>query len=262
MNAVSTVERQLPDTLEGLARFVLIGREKLNAVRAEIRAIKAVELAAEVHEQKLNEAQEIAEAVLDAELKLGELTAKLEKASGGDHGNQYTGGKINSVVENATKTKPEKLEEIGIKQHTAERFEKMAKHPEVVEQAKADARAEGRIVTRQDVLNRIVTPKTQQKTVNEIKKQAYVEHDDFLKTKTESVVSFKDAQKDKFNRKVVVEDVSAQIHKAIRAVLDLEFIKSKHLDEYIASLEDKESVLKNLDKCESIITYLIMRIGG
>lgn len=57
MNEVIAQSRQLPDNIEDLARFVLIGREKLTAVRAEIRAIKAVELAAEVHEQKLEEAQ-------------------------------------------------------------------------------------------------------------------------------------------------------------------------------------------------------------
>lgn len=50
--------------------------------------------------------------------------------------------------ENA-KTKTEQLKELGINHH--ERFEQLAKHPEVVEQAKADARAEGRIVTEADM---------------------------------------------------------------------------------------------------------------
>ena len=63
MNELSQTTRQLPDTLEDLSKFVLIGREKLNSVRAEIRAIEKVQLAAEVHEQKLEEAQEIAEAI-------------------------------------------------------------------------------------------------------------------------------------------------------------------------------------------------------
>ena len=70
MNEITTQTTQLPDTLEDLARFTLIGRERLTAVRAEIRAIEKVGLAKEVHEQKLAEAQEIAEAVLDAEAKI------------------------------------------------------------------------------------------------------------------------------------------------------------------------------------------------
>ena len=88
MNELSTTTKQLPDTLPELSRFALIGREKLNAVRAEIRAIEKVGLAREVHEQKLKEAQEIAEAVLDAEVQIGKLTAELPRATNGG-ANQY-----------------------------------------------------------------------------------------------------------------------------------------------------------------------------
>lgn len=137
------VRSDLPE----LSKFVLVGREKLNAVRAEIRAIEKVQLAAEVHEQKLQEAQEIAEAVLDAETKLGELTSKLEKSVGGRP------SKTNPTDGGSFQTKAEQLKELGITH--AERFETLAKHPETVEKAKADARAEGRIVTRQDASGRL-----------------------------------------------------------------------------------------------------------
>jgi len=40
-NALVQQNAQLPDTMEDLSKFVLVGREKLNAVRAEIRAIGA-----------------------------------------------------------------------------------------------------------------------------------------------------------------------------------------------------------------------------
>ena len=83
MNDVSVYESsQLPDTLEDLSKFALIGREKLVAVRAEIRAIEKVGLAEEVRRQKLEEAQAISEAVLDAEVKIGELMAKVEETPG------------------------------------------------------------------------------------------------------------------------------------------------------------------------------------
>lgn len=122
--------------------------------------------------QKLAEAQEIAEAVLDAEVKIGELTSKIERASKQNAQKQFDTG-VDLI-----KPKAQTLEEIGIKQHTAERFERMAKHPETVEKAKADARAEGRIVTRADVLNRIAPPKSHAQTVREFKKQAREEHAD------------------------------------------------------------------------------------
>ena len=43
----------LPANIKELSRFVLVGREKLTAVRAEIRAIDKVGLARQVREQKL-----------------------------------------------------------------------------------------------------------------------------------------------------------------------------------------------------------------
>ena len=81
MNEITIVNEQLPSTIEDLSRFVLIGREKLVAVRAEIRAIDKVGLATEVRQQKLAEAQDIAEAVLDAETRIGELMAQVPKAT-------------------------------------------------------------------------------------------------------------------------------------------------------------------------------------
>ena len=68
---------------------MLVGREKLVAVRAEIRAIDKVGLAKEVREQKLQEAQAISEAVLDAEVKIGELMRSVPKATKGTGGNRY-----------------------------------------------------------------------------------------------------------------------------------------------------------------------------
>ena len=47
---------QLPIKLEDLTKFILIGREKLVSVRAEIRAIDKLGLAKEVREQKREEA--------------------------------------------------------------------------------------------------------------------------------------------------------------------------------------------------------------
>ncbi len=72
----------LPNTIEDLAKFVLIGREKLTAVRAGIRAIDKVQLAQEVREQKKEEAQMLAEALLDAEARIGDLLKQIPKAQG------------------------------------------------------------------------------------------------------------------------------------------------------------------------------------
>lgn len=74
--------QNLPNTIEELAKFVLVGREKLVSVRAEIRAIDKLELAEEVREQKREEAQMLAEALIDAEVRIGDLLKEIPKAQG------------------------------------------------------------------------------------------------------------------------------------------------------------------------------------
>ena len=60
MNQLTNTQNNLPQNVEELSRFVLVGREKLVAVRAEIRAIDKLGLADGVRRQKLEEAQMIA----------------------------------------------------------------------------------------------------------------------------------------------------------------------------------------------------------
>lgn len=105
----------------------------LDAVRAEIRAIDKLELAQEVREQKLREAQDISEAVLDAEVKIGELMAKVPKNLVGRPSKI-----IDTAVDNLP-TKAEVIRDAGFTPKQVERFQTLAAHPEIVEQAKAEA---------------------------------------------------------------------------------------------------------------------------
>jgi len=115
-NELTAVNSNLPSTMEDLSRFVLIGREKLNAVRAEIRAIEKVGLAQEVREQKLKEAQDISEAVLDAEVRIGELMNQVPKATKGTGGNRYQKAsprEIDTAVEFSRNAKNDNSVELG-----------------------------------------------------------------------------------------------------------------------------------------------------
>ena len=78
---IAIYKSELPTNIEDLTKFVLVGRDKLTAVRAAIRAIDKVGLAKEVRQQKLLEAQDLADAVLDAEVRIGELTSSIPKAT-------------------------------------------------------------------------------------------------------------------------------------------------------------------------------------
>lgn len=149
INELTTMQKQLPDNLPDLSRFVLVGREKLNAVRAEIRAIDKVGLAQEVRDQKLHEAQDIADAVLDAEMKIGELMAEVPKATKDNARKQKDSG-VDLI-----KPKTEVIKEAGLTPKQVERFQTIAKHPEAVEKAKEEARKNDEVVTRSAVLKKV-----------------------------------------------------------------------------------------------------------
>lgn len=256
MNELTAKTIQLPDNVEDLAKFTLIGREKLNAVRAEIRAIEKVGLAKEVHEQKLQEAQEIAEAVLDAEAKIGELTSKMEKKQG-----------FASIHDNGVgNTKTKQLEEIGINQRTAERFETLARHPQAIERAKATAKAEGRIVTRQDVFHDIsVTeyPTRRQKEEQELR-EAKKRAENFENSK---VVAIGEAKQNKDDNKLIFEEFGETVHKATMAILHMAIkldektvakaIKATSNEELKKVLNDLQEDYKTILKVQRKITEAI-----
>lgn len=65
--------QHLPAKAEELHQFILVGKEKIKAHQAKIRAIDAVGLAETARKAALADAQDVATAVIYAEAKLGEL---------------------------------------------------------------------------------------------------------------------------------------------------------------------------------------------
>ncbi len=99
------------------------------AVRAEIRDINKVGLTQDVREQKLKEAQDISEAVLDAEVKIGELMKAVPKATT-NHKNKNLG---NDNGVDFLKTKASVVKDASLTPKQAERFQQLATPPEIVE---------------------------------------------------------------------------------------------------------------------------------
>lgn len=158
MNRLTTYEPPLlPATIEDLSRFVLVGREKLTAVRAAIRAIDRVQLAQEVRDQKMEEARMLSEALLDAEVRLGEMTKTIPKALGGRPLKT-----TDSAVVSFGKSKSETVHELGFTPKQVERFETLAANKDLVEQVKREARENDDIPTRTQVLSLAAHRKKQQ----------------------------------------------------------------------------------------------------
>ena len=152
-NQMILTTNNLPERFEDVAAFAVIAQEKLKSVRAEISAIKRLGLAQEVLKQKTTEAQELAEVKLRAEMKLGELTRAMPKNQG-----------IRTDLTSAPgvqklETKADALERVNIPHQRASQYEVMAAHPEIVEQAIAEARENDDIVSRSLVLNMVKAQK-------------------------------------------------------------------------------------------------------
>lgn len=216
---IITQKQMLPDTLPDLAKFVLVGREKLAAVRAAIRAIDKVKVAEEVRKQKLIEAQEIAEAVTDAEVRMGELLKETDL----DKGAAQTRSPMSDHV---------KLKDIGISRNQSSQFQLMANNPESVEKAKAKARQNGDVLSRRAVLNQIVddAPKTKP-VIQAVVERAKEEHAQFVEQKAAKAVDIADIRRDKENMDTLAFDLEREIRRALNNINALDLFR--RADEFV-----------------------------
>jgi len=171
-NEIVKAKNILPVKIEDLAKFVLIGREKLISVKAEIRAMNKLNIASEVMEQKKEEAQELAELLIDAETRIGELIKEIPK----DQGKRTDLELIDSTVDKLPKkTKQEKVKELGFSQKDSERFQQLADNPEAVEIAKEKAKENNEVINRTAILKEIQNKKKadtkakRQETIKKVK---------------------------------------------------------------------------------------------
>lgn len=141
-------ESGLPTRFEDVAAFAVVAQEKLKSVNAEISAIKRLGLAQEVLAQKIAEAQEIAEIKTRAEIRLGELTAAMPKASGARTD-------ITSSPTVKRLTKEDALKKANITYQKAYEYERMAAHPEIVNRVLAEKRESGDVVSRAEIIREI-----------------------------------------------------------------------------------------------------------
>lgn len=143
MNDIATRTTQLPDTLEDLSQFVLVSKAKLDAYKVKLRAVNRLSDAQEIREQTFQEAQEVANALIAAEARIGEILLSIPKNTS-YHGNQHQ-EVTSSGVEN-TKNKSETISEMGYSKDQASDFQRMAQNPSVVNLVLEQAEREGDIV--------------------------------------------------------------------------------------------------------------------
>ena len=144
MNELIARTTQLPDTLEDLTQFVLVGKSKLNAYMLKLRTVNRLTTAQEIRNQTLEETQELANALIAAEQRIGELLLSIPKASG-----QYSNSENRPVSKNTL------VKEMGYSKDEAADYQQMAKNPDIVRKVIEDATAAGEVVTKSAVMKQI-----------------------------------------------------------------------------------------------------------
>jgi site-specific DNA-methyltransferase (adenine-specific) len=109
-----------------------------------------LDVAEGVRKQKKEEAHMLAEALLDAEVRIGEILEKMPKSQGKRTDLQHS----NSTV-TMFETKEHAVKELGFDKMQVSRFQTLAQNKDLVEQIKQDARDSDDLPTRTSVLQAV-----------------------------------------------------------------------------------------------------------
>lgn len=158
MNEIETYQAQLPDTIEDLTKFVLIGRAKLDAYKLKLQTVSKLTDAQTIRDQTMQDMQDVSIAIIAAEQRIGEIMLSIQKQSGGV--NQYNKGDFSGRVE---KSKSEIAKEQGYSKDQVSEYQRLAQNPEIVQKVINEAVEKGDIVTRTQVIKEIRSAKEELK---------------------------------------------------------------------------------------------------
>lgn len=161
--------QQLPDTLEDLTAFVLVGKSRLNAYMLKLKTVNKLSVAQEIRDQTLAEAQALSNALIAAEQRIGELLLAIPKATAYNNPSGKEGSQIRDRSK-LGKSKSETVEEMGYSKDDVSGYQQMAKNPEIVKKVIADALENGEVVTKSQVLKEIKAAREEAKKEAEAKK--------------------------------------------------------------------------------------------
>ena len=220
MNEIVTTEQtMLPDTLEDLTQFVLVGKATLQAYMLKLQNVNRLSVAQEIRDQTLRDAQEVSNALIAAEQRIGELLLAIPKAQGRRNDISTSSTQVEEV-----KTKSETISKMGYSKDEASDYQQMAKHPDVVQKVIDDALERGEVVTKASVMREIKFYKDRISALESRKPEKVtveVVPDDYEETKRKLAEAEREAQRleadyQKARKKILdqdktVEDLKAQL---------------------------------------------------
>lgn len=158
MNDIANYQAQLPDTIEDLTQFVLIGRSKLNAYKLKLQKVDRLSDAQSIREQTLQDMQDVSIAIVAAEQRIGEILLSIQKSQG-----KRTDIDTFSRQPEEVKTKSEITSEMGYSKDQVSEYQRLAQNPEIVQKVIDDALMRGEVVTRKLVIEEIRSAKEEMK---------------------------------------------------------------------------------------------------
>lgn len=238
MNELTTTTQQLPETIEDLTQFVLVGKAKLQAYMLKLQTVNKLSIAQEIRDQTLAEAQEISSAVIAAEQRIGEILLSIPKATG----NQYT----NANSERAEKAKSEVASEMGYSRHDVSDYQRMAQNPEIVQMVINNALANGEVVTKSQVMKEIKAATAEKdKTIEILKSTPQSTREKFEKNRADRLQAELEELK---NRKPETVEVAPEDYEAAKFEAEA---NRKKMELYLAECERLER--KYEKKCDEAL---------
>lgn len=217
-------EPQLPDTIEDLTQFVLVGKANLNAYLLKLQTVNRLSVAQEIRDQTLREAQEISTALIAAEQKIGELLLAIPTSQGRRTDKETS-------VERSTKveTKNQTIERMGYGTTEAKDYQQMAKNPEVVQKVIDEAMERGEVVTKASVMreikfykDRIATLEKQKTQTVEVVPDDYKEAKKRARTAEAEKKQLEDKLLDSYRKQRKLEDQIRDLKEVTKEGLDHE----------------------------------------
>jgi hypothetical protein len=263
MNAMTVTNIELPDTLEDLTQFVLVGKAKLSAYMLKLKTVNKLSVAQEIRDQTLQEAQEISTALIAAEQRIGELLLAIPKQAGRPSEN------FSTCVEKL-KTKAETVKEMGYSKDEAADYQTMAKHPEVVQRVIDEALAKGEVVTKTQVLREIKTVKDEAAQREKINQAKLNQKDTKIRELLDKVSSLEELAEPQVVEKIPddYEALKTSVRQVERDYLALQE-KAREKDKEITDLKaqlGKDKLLRDADRDVQAFTTFTMdyirRYGG
>ena len=235
---------QLPDTLEDLTQFVLVGKAKLQAYMLKLQTINKLSTAQEIRDQTLKEAQEISTALIAAEQRIGELLLAIPTQPG-----RRTDLQTSSPDGEKVKTKSEIASDMGYSRKNVDEYQQMAKNPELVQKVIEDALANGEVVTKTQVMKEIKAAKDEAKAELEAKMRGLKEERDYLAYQLEE-----EQNKEPEVREVVPGDYEDLKRKADGYKKDFVEMKSRYdemADKWKQAEKEKSNLISEMNRPEN-----------